>query len=68
MPLVEQMMCARHIYARWGKRNAGKKLQLQLWVTARSTNEPEMKKQLNLLAALDKRDKAKEDLLEHWPV
>ena len=65
MPLVEQRMCARHIYARWGKRNAGKKLQLQFCVTARSTNEPEMRKQLDLLVALDNGAKAKEDLLEH---
>ena len=63
MLLVEQKMCARHIYARWGKRNVGKKLQLQFWVTVKSTNEPEMRKQLDLLAALDNRAKAKEDLL-----
>ena len=68
MPLVEQRMCARHIYARWGKRNLGKKLQLQFWINARSSNEPEMRKQLDIMEGLDNGVKAKEDLLEHWPV
>ena len=68
MPLVEQRMCARHIYARWGKRNSGKDLQLQFWITARSSNEPEMRKQLDIMEGLDNGVKAKEDLLEHWPV
>ncbi|XVF65088.1 hypothetical protein PTKIN_Ptkin09bG0218700 [Pterospermum kingtungense] len=68
LPLVEQRMCARHIYARWGKRNSGKELQYQFWVTARSPNEPEMRKQLDDMAELENGLAAKEDLLEHWPV
>ena len=68
MPLVEQRICARHIYARWRKRNSGKDLQLQFWITARSSNEPEMRKQLDIMEGLENGVKAKEDLLEHWLV
>ena len=68
MPLVEHRMCVGHIYARWGKRNSGKDLQLQFWITARSSNKPKMRKQLDIMEGLDNGVKAKEDLLEHWPV
>ncbi|XVF74327.1 hypothetical protein PTKIN_Ptkin13bG0101500 [Pterospermum kingtungense] len=51
-----------------GKKNSGKELQYQFWVTARSPNEPEMRKQLDAMAELENGLAAKEDLLEHWPV
>ena len=59
MSLVEQRMCARHINARWGKRNSGKDLQLQFWIIARSSNEPEMRKKLDIMERLDNEVKAK---------
>ena len=61
-------MCKTYIYARWGKQNSGKDLQLQFWITARFSNEPEMRKQLDIMEGLKIRVKAKEDLLEHWLV
>ena len=68
MSLVEQRMCARHIYARWGKRNSGKELHLQFWIFAWSPNELELRKQLDVMEGLDKGLAANDDLLEHWPV
>ena len=68
MQLVEQRMCARHIYARKRKRNSRKELQLQFWIYARSLNELELRKQLDVMEGLDKGLAAKDDLLEHWLV
>lgn len=41
-PFIEHSMCARHIYARFGKKYQGKELQIAFWNVARSTNQPKM--------------------------
>ena len=67
-PLVEERMCARHIYARWSTRNSRKELQLQFWMCARSPNEPDLRKELDVMERLDKGLIANDDLLKHWPM
>ena len=61
-------MCARHIYARWGKRHPGKKLQILFKNTTRSTNKPEMQRQLQNMKKVKRGGMAVEELLERWPV
>lgn len=61
-------MCARHVYARWGKRHAGKEIQLQFWNTARSTNKVDMLMHLDRMRGLKKGTSVVEDLLENWPI
>lgn len=68
LPLIEHRMCARHIYARWGKRNPGKEIQLQFWNIARSTNKVEMLMHLDRMRNLKGGTIAAEDLLENWPI
>ena len=51
-----------------GKRNTSKELQLQLWNCARSPNELELIKQLDVMSELEKRLAAKDDLLDRWHV
>ncbi|XP_039131855.1 uncharacterized protein LOC120268592 [Dioscorea cayenensis subsp. rotundata] len=68
LPFIEHRMCARHIYARWGKKHQGKELQLQFWNVAISTSIPEMKKHLDQMRKMKGGDNAVEELLEKWPV
>ena len=68
LPFIEHRMCAWHIYARWGKKHIGKKLQIQFWNIARSTRHPEMQKQFDQMKNLRGGDKAVEELLEKWPI
>ncbi|XP_039146523.1 uncharacterized protein LOC120283834 [Dioscorea cayenensis subsp. rotundata] len=68
LPLIEHRMCARHIYARWGKIYPGKDLQIQFWCIARSTSEPEVKKQIQKMKDLKGGAKAVEELLDRWPI
>ncbi|XP_039145936.1 uncharacterized protein LOC120283315 [Dioscorea cayenensis subsp. rotundata] len=68
LPHIEHRMCARHIYARWGKSYPGKDLQIQFWNIARSTSEPEMKKQIEKMKELKGGAKAVEELLDRWPI
>ena len=68
LPFIEHRMCARHIYARWGKKHQGKELQIQFWNIARSTSHPEMQKQLQQMRNLKGGGKTVEGLLEKWPI
>ncbi|XP_039113801.1 uncharacterized protein LOC120249377 [Dioscorea cayenensis subsp. rotundata] len=68
LPLIEHRMCARHIYARWGKIYPGKDLHIQFWCIARSTSEPEVKKQIQKMKDLKGGAKAVEELLDRWPI
>ncbi|XP_039127844.1 uncharacterized protein LOC120263931 [Dioscorea cayenensis subsp. rotundata] len=68
LPLIEHRMCARHIYARWGKIHPGKDLQIQFWNVAKSSSQPEMRKQLDRMKSLKGGVKAAEELLERWPI
>ena len=61
-------MCARHIYARWGKRPPGKELQILFWNIARSTSEPEMQGHLQKMKELKGGGITVEELLERWPI
>ncbi|XP_039126939.1 uncharacterized protein LOC120263096 [Dioscorea cayenensis subsp. rotundata] len=67
LPLIEHRMCARHIYARWGKQHQGKEFQIQFWNITRATTVPEFPKQLQQMRNLNGREKAVEELLEKWP-
>lgn len=64
MPFIEYRMCARHIYARWGKQHPGKELQIQFWIIARCTSQPEMRKQLDRMKAMKGGEMAVQDLVE----
>ena len=61
-------MCARHIYARWGKKFQSKELQLNFWNTARATSQPEMHKFLQIMRNMKEGVVAVEELLEKWAV
>ncbi|XP_039138992.1 uncharacterized protein LOC120276335 [Dioscorea cayenensis subsp. rotundata] len=67
-PLIEHRMCARHIYARFGKQFPGKEMQIQFWNTSRATYQPEMQKQLQIMRNVKGGTKAVEVLLERWPI
>ena len=68
LPLIEHKMCARHIYAKWGKKHPGKELQLSFWNVARSTSIPEMQNHLQRMKNLNGGKKAAEELLGFWPI
>lgn len=69
LPLIEhRMMCARHIYVRWAKKYQSKELQLQFWITARSTNQPELYRKLEKMKKLKGGELAVEELLEKCPI
>lgn len=61
-------MCARHIYARWGKKHHGKDLQIQFWNVARCTSQREMQTKLDQIKKLKGGEKAVVELLERWPI
>lgn len=61
-------MCARHIYARWGKIHQGKELRIQLWKVVRSTSKPKIHKELENMCKLKEGVKAVEELLDRWPI
>ncbi|XP_039144000.1 uncharacterized protein LOC120281164 [Dioscorea cayenensis subsp. rotundata] len=67
LPLIEHRMCARHIYARWGKRHLVKKSNCTRNV-ARSTNKVEMLMHLDRMRGLKDGTSAADDLLENWPI
>nr|GLL37801.1 Transposase, MuDR, plant [Ipomoea trifida] len=64
LPFVEQRMCARHIYARWGKRFRGDELKFQFWICARSPNKPEFEKNMATLKQIN--EEAHDYLKEQW--
>nr|GMD28279.1 uncharacterized protein LOC109163968 [Ipomoea batatas] len=64
LPFVEQRMCARHIYARWGKRFRGDELKFQFWICARSPNNPEFEKNMAALRQIN--EEAHDYLKEQW--
>nr|GMD29141.1 uncharacterized protein LOC108954362 [Ipomoea batatas] len=64
LPFVEQRMCARHIYARWGKRFRGDELKFQFWICARSRNKPEFEKNMAALRQIN--EEAHDYLKEQW--
>lgn len=68
LPFIKYRMCARHIYERWGKKHLGKKIQLQFWNNARSTNKFDMLRQLDTMKGLKEGTDAADDLLENWPI
>lgn len=61
-------MCARHIYARWGKIHQGKELRIQLWKVVRSISKPKIRKELENMCKLKEGMKAVEELLDRWPI
>lgn len=68
LPFIEHRMCARHIYARWGKKHPGKELQLQFWNIAKSTSMAEMQNNLQIMKNMIGGESAAEELLEKWPI
>ncbi|KAK8625197.1 hypothetical protein V6N13_090072 [Hibiscus sabdariffa] len=61
---VEQRMCARHIYARWGKRFKDPELKLLFWICAKSPNQQEFLKHMKVLKK--KNEVAYDYLRENW--
>lgn len=57
-------MCARHIYARWGKKFRDEELKMHFWICARTTNQPQFLKEIETLRF--KNEEAYNYLLEHW--
>ncbi|XP_039118366.1 uncharacterized protein LOC120254310 [Dioscorea cayenensis subsp. rotundata] len=51
-----------------GKKHQGKELQLGFWNVARSTNQPEMQKNLDVMSAMNGGEEAVKELLENWPI
>lgn len=47
LPKIKYRMCARHIYAKWGKRHQAKELQIKFGNVARCTSQPKMQKILD---------------------
>ena len=68
LPLIEHRICARHIYARRGKKHPGKELKLNFWNVARSATIPEMQNHLQSMKKLNGGEKAAEELLGFWPI
>ncbi|KAL4346616.1 hypothetical protein GQ457_17G004420 [Hibiscus cannabinus] len=64
LPFVEQRMCARHIYARWGKRFKDPELKLLFWICAKSPNQQEFLKHMEVLKK--KNEVAYDYLRENW--
>ncbi|KAK8632441.1 hypothetical protein V6N13_072832 [Hibiscus sabdariffa] len=64
LPFVEQRMCARHIYARWGKRFKDPELNLLFWICAKSPNQQEFLKHMEVLKK--KNEVAYDYLRENW--
>ncbi|KAK8622514.1 hypothetical protein V6N13_117424 [Hibiscus sabdariffa] len=61
---VEQRMCARHIYARWEKRLKDPELKLLFWICAKSPNQQEFLKHMEVLKK--KNEVAYDYLRENW--
>ena len=53
MPRCERRMCARHVYARFGKSFPNEDLKLQFWKCARTCNEFELRAELDTLKGLN---------------
>ncbi|OMO70149.1 Transposase, MuDR, plant [Corchorus olitorius] len=66
MPFVEQRRCARHIYARWGKKFPKDELKYQFWKCAKITNEHEFNKEMDVLKSMDAT--AHNYLIKQWDV
>ncbi|OMO89723.1 Transposase, MuDR, plant [Corchorus olitorius] len=64
LPSVEQRMCARHIYARFGKRYPDESLKLQFWLLARATNPKQFKTYLDEFKSMNA--EAHDFLLANW--
>ncbi|OMO96475.1 Zinc finger, PMZ-type [Corchorus capsularis] len=66
MPFVEQRRCARHIYARWGKKFPKDELKYQFWKCAKITNEHEFNREMDVLKSMD--STAHNYLINQWDV